>query len=92
MNIQTKADWIKLAKLTIPKLPAYMAEFGATETEVETELTGLLETQNWKSLRKRFHEIWNWLPDNSSIRHAPFFDLCDLCSEDWVWVFVNEPD
>lgn len=87
MIIDTKEKWIQTAQEVVPLLPDYMAEFsGQVDTlMVEAELTRLLNNQDWKMLHKRFNEIWFWLPDNSSIRHHPFFKLCDLCSEYWVF-------
>ena len=87
MIIKTKEDWITLAKQTVPLLADYMSEFNwsVDPDMVNQELGGLLEKEDWKSLYGRFNEIWSWLPDNRSIRHHPFFDLCDLCSEYWVF-------
>ena len=87
MRIETKEDWIKLATKIIPDIPKYMADHsGQVQPEmVEAELTKLLEAKDWEKLHTRFEEIWNWLPDNASIRYYPFFDICDLCSEYWVF-------
>lgn len=84
--IKTKQDWIDTAKYVVPLLPEYMSGLsGAVDPGmVEAELNKHLAAEDWQQLRKRFHEIWGWLPDNPSIRHHPFFQLCDLCSEDWA--------
>lgn len=87
MIIKTKDDWIELAKKTVPLLPDYMASMSGNvePSMVEIELTRLLEAKDWPKLHGRFQEIWNWLPDAPHIRVRPFGDLCDLCSEYWVF-------
>ena len=87
MKIETKEDWITLATKIIPDIPAYMAnESGQVQPEmVKAELTKLLEAKDWDKLHTCFEEIWDWLPDRPSIRHYPFFDICYLCSEYWVF-------
>jgi len=85
MIIKTKEDWIELAKRTAPKMPEYMSQHGNGMTsKVEEEMTKLVDAEDWKKLHSRFEEIWSWLPDRSDIRHHPFSDLCDLCSEGWA--------
>lgn len=86
MDINTKEDWVNLARETIPLLPDYMqSQSGNINPDmVLTELTGLLEAGNLQKLHGRFEEIWAWLPDRPDIRVKPFFDLCDLCSESWA--------
>lgn len=86
-TIKTKSDWIATAKYVVPLLPDYMAQISgqADPEKIEEHLTGLLKAEDWDALRKRFHEIWNWLPDRPDIRVHPFGPLCDLCSEDWVF-------
>lgn len=86
MSIKTKDDWIELAKSTAPKMPDYMAEFSGNvdPSMVEAELTRLIDAEDWHALHGRFEEIWSWLPDRPDIRHHPFGDLCDLCSESWA--------
>jgi hypothetical protein len=32
-------------------------------------------------LIKMWNDFWILLPDSSSIRRVPFFELCDLCEE-----------
>jgi hypothetical protein len=92
MIIKTQEDWITLAGSTIPLLPAYMSEFGnIDEYKAGDHLLALYEAKNWPELHTRFEEIWAWLPDTSSIRHRPFFDLCDLCSEYWVFEENDDP-
>lgn len=88
MIIETKEHWIQLAKDTVPLLPDYMYDESPGRVDpsmVATELNRLLEAEDWKALHGRFNEIWEWLPDRPSIRRHPFGDLCDLCSEYWVF-------
>jgi hypothetical protein len=87
MEIKTKEDWVALAKQTVPEIPAYMAEFSGNvdPAKVDDELTKLVADENWWQLHNRFEQIWNWLPDDMSIHRGPFNDLCDLCSEFWVF-------
>jgi len=87
MSIKTKEDWIVEARYVVPLLPDYMANIsGQVDPEmVEEELSKLIAAEDWEMLRKRFHEIWAWLPDRRDIHRHPFGNLCDLCSEDWVF-------
>ena len=87
MAIETKADWISEAKYVAPLMPEYMTSISgqADYDMVEAEMTRLLAAEDWDTLRKRFHEIWSWLPDRGDIHRHPFGRLCDLCSEDWVF-------
>lgn len=86
MSIETQEDWIELAKKTIPLLPDYLNEFGSIKYVVLDELFArFLADENWDELHNLFEQMWQWLPDSPSIRHRPFFDLCDLCSEYKVW-------
>lgn len=86
MTIRSRQDWVDLAKATAPKMPSYMAEFSGNiqPSMIEAEMTSLVEARDWEKLHQRFEEIWSWLPDDPSIRHHPFGDLCDLCSESWA--------
>lgn len=86
MGINSKQDWIDLARVTAPKMSAYMSEFSGNiqPDMVDAEMDRLLAAEDWKALHGRFEEIWAWLPDDPSIRHHPFGDLCDLCSEVWA--------
>jgi len=87
MNIRTKEDWIAEARYVVPLLPEYMAEISgqADPGMIEAELSKHLEAEDWGMLLKRFNEIWNWLPDRPDIHRHPFGNLCDLCSESWVF-------
>lgn len=87
MGIQTKEDWIETAKVVVPLLPEYMAEESGQVDPgmVETELTKHMEAEDWPMLHQRLNEIWAWLPDRPSIHRRPFSQLCDLCSEFWVF-------
>ncbi len=86
-TIKTQEDWWNTAKSIIPRLPDYMNEFngGISEEKVLTELNSLVENHDHNKLWSRFEEIWAWLPDRPDIHHGPFGDLCDLCSEYWVF-------
>lgn len=90
MQIKTKEDWIALAEQTVPKLGDYIVEQlpRADRDVAQAALDTDLANEDWDALHTKFEEIWASLPDNPSIRHAPFFDLCDLCSE--YWVFEDE--
>lgn len=85
-KIENRQDWIESAKITAPKMPDYMSEFSGNvdASKVEAEMTRLIDAEDWKALHGRLEEIWSWLPDDPSIRHHPFGDLCDLCSEAWA--------
>lgn len=84
--IRTKDDWIATARYVVPLLPEYMASISEAVRPdmVEAELSKHLAAEDWNALRKRFHEIWFWLPERPYIRRHPFGPLCDLCSEDWA--------
>lgn len=90
MDIKTKDDWIKLAEQTIPELANYAAHFASSRGSFdEAKATALLESvkaggKGFTRLADMFEALWTALPDSGSIRFAPFFDLCYLCSERWV--------
>lgn len=85
-TINTKTDWILLAEQTVPKLAAYADQNGCTFDE--REAVELLELRSYETLHRRFEKLWGDLPDRPEIRFQPFFDLCDLCSE--IWVFEED--
>jgi len=90
--IKTKQDWIDLARKTLPKLSDYAREHGRQFEEEKA--IGLLDRGMYLSLHSILQSLWMRLPDHRDIRHGPFFDLCDLCSEDWVFheVAAETPD
>jgi hypothetical protein len=65
-TIRTKEDWISVARSTVPLLPDYMADQSGqvVPSMVETELSRLVDAEDWKTLHQRFEEIWAWLPDD----------------------------
>lgn len=88
--IDSKEKWMRIAKEIVPLLPDYMAEMRDVDKEmIERDLNGLVEKEDWAKLYERFQDIWFWLPDKPHIRHGPFFNLCDLCSE-YLWIFREE--
>lgn len=87
MSIQTKDDWFKLAGETLPELQAYMRSFGVGLVDFEKAPIALLEN-DWQTLYKLFSFCWNALPDSPHIHVHPFANICDLCSE--IWVFEEE--
>lgn len=92
MIIRTQEDWWKLATQTIPLLPEYMVEHRPNfqASMIEAELNKHLQAKDWEALHGRLQELWDALPDSPSIHHGPFSNLCDLCSE--VWVFHEGGD
>jgi hypothetical protein len=85
-NIKTKEDWWKSAAETIPKLREYSDNFGYTRGKWDEEAAKKeLEVKDHESLARRFNQLWAALPDSMSIHMHPFGDLCDLCSEYWVF-------
>lgn len=87
MTIQTKDDWWEVATKTIPLLPEYMSRFNQNivQDKVLEDLTKCLNEKNHVQLHDYFFRIWNWLPDSPRIHQHPFGQLCDLCSEYWVF-------
>ena len=86
MTIETLEDWVELAKKTIPLLPEYLDEFRPVQIDVLEDMCAeLVEKEDWNELWHLFNNMYNFLPDTPGIRHRPFFDLCDLCSEYKVW-------
>jgi hypothetical protein len=83
-KIDNLQDWIDAAQSIIPKLEPYMREFGNAEG-AEKLLNKHFKNKDWRQLHTVFQHIWEWLPNSHEIRKPPFYDLCDLCSE--VWVF-----
>lgn len=91
MNIRTKEDWIELARVTVPLLPEYMSDQLGNRIDpilAENALNQNLIEENWEALHQKFQDIWEALPDKPSIHRYPFGNLCDLCSE--YWVFYEE--
>jgi hypothetical protein len=88
-NIRTQEDWWKSAKETIPKLAAYADDFGSTRGTWDGDAAlKELEAKDHEALHRRFNNLWMRLPDHPRIHVHPFGDLCDLCSE--IWVFYPE--
>jgi hypothetical protein len=83
MNIKTVEDWRTLAAQTMPKLPEYASNFRRVNWDADKAQAAYDAGDNRK-LANMFEKLWADLPDSASIRFAPFFDLCDLCSERWV--------
>ena len=87
MRITSQGDWWFVAGLIAPRLPAYTAEFPGVSWDApafDSAMAAGDHDKCWRMMQK----LWEDLPDDPSIRHAPFFDLADLCSE--VWVFHPE--
>ena len=83
MTVRNKDDWFMLAAQTIPKLPEYAGEFGL-EFPYKDAMKALVNLDH-EYLHCLFEKLWSDLPDNPSIQFYPFGDLCDLCSEYWVF-------
>jgi hypothetical protein len=81
--IKYQENWWESAAITIPKLPAYAAQHGCDFNDEEA--LACLAKKDHMRLYDMFNGLWHDLPNNVSIRHQPFFDLCDLCSEYWVF-------
>ena len=86
-TINNQIDWWNLATATIPLLSQYAAENGCDFDERYAKAA--LSDRSHVILKRMFEKLWRDLPDNSSIRYHPFGDLCDLCSE--YWVFTDCP-
>lgn len=82
MEIRTLTDWVALATKTLPLIPDYARD--QKRSWDDGEAAKLLASSDYKTLAKMLNQFWAKLPDNASIRRKPFFDICDLCSEDWV--------
>lgn len=92
-TINDRADWWQLAGDTIPLLPQYAAENGCAFDAGYAKAA--LTDRSHVILKRMFERLWRDLPDSSSIRYHPFGDLCDLCSEYWVFtdsLAVEEPE
>lgn len=83
MTINNQNDWWKLAINTILLLPDYMSEFNLTFDDDRAR--EFVEHKSHNELWQLFNAAWWDLPDRGDIRYGPFFDLCDLCSEYWVF-------
>jgi hypothetical protein len=86
MTIRTQDDWWNLATDTVPLLPDYARKLG-----FDFDLgyaKAALSDRSHTVLKRMFEKLWRDLPDTRSIRHYPFGNLCDLCSE--YWVFEDE--
>jgi len=83
MDIKNKEDWWIAARAILPHLKGYAKSFDINfdDNAANEELV----YQDHRSLYQRLHSLWFDLPDCKEIRRLPFFDLCDLCSEYWVF-------
>jgi hypothetical protein len=84
-SIRSQDDWWKSANETLPRLPEYALENGCDWNVAKAELA--LREKDWRKLSSMFERLWADLPDSPSIRYGAFGDLCDLCSE--IWVFTD---
>ncbi len=83
MSIKTTEDWWALAYETIPRLHPYALQHGVTFDTGEA--MRMFYDERHAELHGVFEKLHVDLPDSPEIRHRPFFDLCDLCSEYWVF-------
>jgi hypothetical protein len=79
MKIENEAEWWNAADQVAARLPHYLKQFGL-KWKHETYLTAK-RLKDQHAAWSLFQQIWQDLPDNRSIRHGVFFDLCDVCSE-----------
>jgi hypothetical protein len=82
-SIHNQDDWWKSANDTLPRLPEYALENGCDWNVAKAEKA--YRDRDWQKLRSMFGKLWADLPDSPSIRYGAFGDLCDLCSEAWVF-------
>ncbi len=88
MKIETKEDWLGSAAETIGQLPDYAAEFRCNfdaEKAFDLLKTATMTGEAPTQLHSMFEKLWSDLPDHPAIHTGPFNDLCDLCSEIWVY-------
>jgi hypothetical protein len=83
MSLTSPDDWWFIAGKIIYKLKPYAASFGISFNEEEAVLA--MDNEDHDKLHEMLEDLHAALPDNMSIRRQPFFDLCDLCSEHWVF-------
>lgn len=89
MKIETKDDWFMVAERTIPLLSNYVERFTSIERySLLAELYKALSNKDWRTLCRKFYDIWQEVPNNPDAYVSPFFDLCALCSN--VDIFFEE--
>lgn len=79
MSIKTPEDWWSLLELIRDDIAAYAAEHKCEWSQ--EELDAAIESRNHGALVVQLNQLWIDLPDSPDIRHYPFFEICDLCSE-----------
>lgn len=83
MDIQTKEDYWRLAEETLPNILKMAQRVGILDT---ANIPQLIKDKNVNKLNHILNYIWFRLPNSPSTREiSGFFDLCDLCSEIWVF-------
>lgn len=89
MIIKTQEDWWKLANETIPLIEDYiLVLINNTSNKIPEkikEAEHYIKDKDHRKLHIWFETLWDALPDRPDIRFGPFFDICDLCSEYWVF-------
>lgn len=84
MVIKTPEDWWKLVETQWPKLHRILCNFVPVEELGKAE--SAKANKNWASLWTCFQHAWFAAPDSPEIHSIPGWgDLCDLCSENWVF-------
>ena len=89
MTIKTQEDWWNTAKKTLPRMPDYASEVSLYAWD-QVAAQKAYGNRDYKALHRLLFEFWWRLPDTASIRKGPFFDMCDLLSENWVFEKENK--
>lgn len=76
-------DWWGMAETIVPQLRDYAKQFDIDFDEADAN--ELIIYKDHRSLFKVLHNLWFDLPDCKEICQGPFYSLCELCSEYWIF-------
>lgn len=84
LRIKKPADWWKLVEDQWVALCRIMQSFLPSDQLIVAEQAK--KDRDWETLWLCFQRAWGAAPDSPAIHDIEgWFDLCDLCSETWVF-------
>jgi hypothetical protein len=86
MIIKTKDDWWKLYEQNIDNTMGYQQMIYDIPEATKDQMLQWLHKRDWQAATKFLDQVWIDAPDSPVIHTWPgWHDLCDLCSESWVF-------
>jgi len=86
--IKTKEDWGKVYKETesdIYNMLDFLQKRGNIPSNRSEQLTEAVKVKDVYEMLFIFNEIWFTMPESMCRSVNGWFNLCDLCSESWVF-------